>query len=161
MLRASFTSLIFLLLRYYTMHEFVGLIVYPHSFVSWTSLTSCKCYLYTFGWFCCLIALPLPGDSETIKNYALTLAIPEFPCCCELSTYLMKFILFIYLFLWKWSLQKKRDWDIGYPSFPGEDPLQFKRAHLRTVGTAASLSEAWLRCEEGFQDTSGTLVKKL
>nr|KAF6405715.1 hypothetical protein HJG63_018376 [Rousettus aegyptiacus] len=53
--------------------------------------------------------------------------------------------------------KKKRDWDIGYPSFPGEDPLQFKRAHLRTVGTAASLSEAWLRCEEGFQDTSGTL----
>ncbi|ELK18446.1 hypothetical protein PAL_GLEAN10001314 [Pteropus alecto] len=56
------------------------------------------------------------------------------------------------------SLQaKKRDWDTGYPSFPGENSLQFKRAHLRTVGTAASLSEAWLRCEEGFQDTSGTL----
>lgn len=53
--------------------------------------------------------------------------------------------------------KKKRDWDIGYPSFPGENPLQFKRTHLRTVGTAASLSEAWLRCEEGFQDTSGTL----
>ncbi|XP_039706367.1 DNA repair-scaffolding protein-like isoform X3 [Pteropus medius] len=53
--------------------------------------------------------------------------------------------------------EKKRDWDTGYPSFPGENSLQFKRAHLRTVGTAASLSEAWLRCEEGFQDTSGTL----
>ncbi|KAF6323732.1 scaffold protein involved in DNA repair [Rhinolophus ferrumequinum] len=52
--------------------------------------------------------------------------------------------------------KRKRNWDIGYSSFPGEHPWQFRRAGLRTVGTAASLSESWLRCEEGFQDTSGT-----
>nr|XP_019572358.1 PREDICTED: DNA repair-scaffolding protein isoform X1 [Rhinolophus sinicus] len=52
--------------------------------------------------------------------------------------------------------KRKRNWDIGYSSFPGERPRQFRRAGLRTVGTAASLSESWLRCEEGFQDTSGT-----
>uniref|UniRef100_A0A2K5RG23 DUF4502 domain-containing protein n=1 Tax=Cebus imitator TaxID=2715852 RepID=A0A2K5RG23_CEBIM len=53
--------------------------------------------------------------------------------------------------------QRKRSWDIECPSFPGERPLQFRRAGLRTPGAAASLSEAWLRCGEGFQDTSGTL----
>ncbi|KAM5211789.1 DNA repair-scaffolding protein-like isoform 3-T3 [Hipposideros larvatus] len=52
--------------------------------------------------------------------------------------------------------KRKRNWDIGCSSFPGESPRHFRRADLRTVGTAASLSEAWLRCEEGFQDTSGT-----
>nr|KAF6426879.1 scaffold protein involved in DNA repair [Molossus molossus] len=52
--------------------------------------------------------------------------------------------------------KRKRNWDIEYPSFPGEHPPQFRRAGLRTVGAAASLSEAWLRCEEGFQDTPGT-----
>lgn len=54
--------------------------------------------------------------------------------------------------------KRKRNWDIEYSSFPGESPQQFRRAGLRTVGTATSLSEAWLRCEEGFQDTSGTLL---
>ncbi|XP_062936055.1 DNA repair-scaffolding protein isoform X2 [Cynocephalus volans] len=53
--------------------------------------------------------------------------------------------------------KRKRNWDIEYPSFPGERPVQLRRAGLRTVGAAASLSEAWLRCGEGFQDTSGTL----
>uniref|UniRef100_A0A2K6GKA7 DUF4502 domain-containing protein n=1 Tax=Propithecus coquereli TaxID=379532 RepID=A0A2K6GKA7_PROCO len=52
--------------------------------------------------------------------------------------------------------RKKRNWDIEYPSFPGEKPLQLRRAGLRTAGAAASLSKAWLRCGEGFQDTSGT-----
>ncbi|XP_058420530.1 DNA repair-scaffolding protein isoform X3 [Diceros bicornis minor] len=51
---------------------------------------------------------------------------------------------------------RKRNWNIEYSSFPGESPLQFRRAGLRTVGADASLSEAWLRCGEGFQDTSGT-----
>ncbi|XP_049709460.1 DNA repair-scaffolding protein isoform X1 [Elephas maximus indicus] len=54
--------------------------------------------------------------------------------------------------------KRKRNWDIEYPFFPRERPLQFRKASLRTVGAAASLSEAWLRCGEGFQDTSGTLV---
>uniref|UniRef100_A0A2K6K0J9 DUF4502 domain-containing protein n=1 Tax=Rhinopithecus bieti TaxID=61621 RepID=A0A2K6K0J9_RHIBE len=52
--------------------------------------------------------------------------------------------------------RNKRSWDIECPSFPGEGPLQVRRAGLRTAGAAASLSEAWLRCGEGFQDTSGT-----
>uniref|UniRef100_A0A2K5C1F8 DUF4502 domain-containing protein n=1 Tax=Aotus nancymaae TaxID=37293 RepID=A0A2K5C1F8_AOTNA len=53
--------------------------------------------------------------------------------------------------------KRKRSWDIECQSFPGERPLQFRRAVLRTPGAAASLSEAWLRCGKGFQDTSGTL----
>ncbi|XP_030650872.1 DNA repair-scaffolding protein isoform X4 [Nomascus leucogenys] len=53
--------------------------------------------------------------------------------------------------------KRKRSWNIECPSFPGERPLQVRRAGLRTAGAAASLSEAWLRCGEGFQDTSGTL----
>ncbi|XP_047579624.1 DNA repair-scaffolding protein isoform X5 [Lutra lutra] len=53
--------------------------------------------------------------------------------------------------------KRKRNWDIEYPSFPRGSPLKFRRAGLRTVGAAASLSEAWRRCGEGFQDTSGTL----
>ncbi|XP_075861439.1 DNA repair-scaffolding protein isoform X3 [Microcebus murinus] len=52
--------------------------------------------------------------------------------------------------------KRKRNWDAEYPSFPGDRPLQVRRAGLRTAGAAASLSEAWLRCGEGFQDTSGT-----
>ncbi|XP_047697941.1 DNA repair-scaffolding protein isoform X1 [Prionailurus viverrinus] len=54
--------------------------------------------------------------------------------------------------------KRKRNWDIEYPSLPGGSPLKFRRAGLRTVGATASLSEAWLRCGEGFQDTSGTLL---
>ncbi|PNJ46607.1 SPIDR isoform 13 [Pongo abelii] len=51
--------------------------------------------------------------------------------------------------------KRKRSWNIECASFPGERPLQVRRAGLRTAGAAASLSEAWLRCGEGFQDTSG------
>ncbi|XP_057163764.1 DNA repair-scaffolding protein isoform X2 [Ursus arctos] len=54
-------------------------------------------------------------------------------------------------------LMRKRNWDVEYPSFPRGSSLKFRRAGLRTVGATASLSEAWLRCGEGFQDTSGTL----
>uniref|UniRef100_A0A8C6FG35 Scaffold protein involved in DNA repair n=1 Tax=Moschus moschiferus TaxID=68415 RepID=A0A8C6FG35_MOSMO len=46
--------------------------------------------------------------------------------------------------------KRKRNWDAEYPSFPGESPLPCRRAGLRTVGAVASLSEAWLRCGEGF-----------
>ncbi|XP_045417473.1 DNA repair-scaffolding protein isoform X2 [Lemur catta] len=53
--------------------------------------------------------------------------------------------------------KRKRNWDIEHSSFPGERPLQVRRAGPRTAGAAASLSEAWLRCGEGFQDISGTL----
>ncbi|XP_030884871.1 DNA repair-scaffolding protein isoform X2 [Leptonychotes weddellii] len=53
--------------------------------------------------------------------------------------------------------KRQRNWDIEYPSFPRGSPLKFRRAGLRTVGAAASLSEAWLRCGEGFQNTSETL----
>ncbi|XP_045042041.1 DNA repair-scaffolding protein isoform X2 [Desmodus rotundus] len=52
--------------------------------------------------------------------------------------------------------KRKRNLNLEYPSFPGDSPLRLRRAGLRTVGAAASLSEAWLRCEEGFQDTSET-----
>ncbi|XP_060054642.1 DNA repair-scaffolding protein-like [Erinaceus europaeus] len=51
--------------------------------------------------------------------------------------------------------KRKRNWDTDCPSFPGESPLQSSRVGLGTVGTAA-LSEAWLRCGEGFLDTSRT-----
>nr|XP_031547802.1 DNA repair-scaffolding protein-like [Vicugna pacos] len=70
------------------------------------------------------------------------------------NVYLMKLISFF--FLYRLSLQRKRNWGIDYPSFPGETPLQYRRVGLRTVGEAASLSEAWLRCGEGFQETAGT-----
>ncbi|XP_047402241.1 DNA repair-scaffolding protein isoform X1 [Sciurus carolinensis] len=53
------------------------------------------------------------------------------------------------------SHKRKRSGSIEYSSFPEEKPLQC-RTGLRTVGTAASLSEAWLKCGEGFQDTPGT-----
>uniref|UniRef100_A0A8C8YCE2 DUF4502 domain-containing protein n=1 Tax=Prolemur simus TaxID=1328070 RepID=A0A8C8YCE2_PROSS len=56
------------------------------------------------------------------------------------------------------SIFIKRNWDIEHSSFPGERPLQARRAGPRTAGAAASLSEAWLRCGEGFQDISGTLL---
>ncbi|XP_021104679.1 DNA repair-scaffolding protein isoform X3 [Heterocephalus glaber] len=56
--------------------------------------------------------------------------------------------------------KRKRNWDTEYPSFPEERPLQSQRTGLRTVGAAASLSEAWLKCGEGFQDTSGNQVKE-
>ncbi|XP_057388483.1 DNA repair-scaffolding protein isoform X2 [Balaenoptera acutorostrata] len=53
--------------------------------------------------------------------------------------------------------KRKRNRGVEYPSFPGESPLQCRRAGLRTVGAEASLSEAWLRCGEGFQETPETL----
>uniref|UniRef100_A0A8C2NY33 DUF4502 domain-containing protein n=2 Tax=Capra hircus TaxID=9925 RepID=A0A8C2NY33_CAPHI len=52
--------------------------------------------------------------------------------------------------------KRKRSRDAEYPSFPGESPLPCRRAGLRTVGAEASLSEAWLRCGEGFLKSPGT-----
>ncbi|XP_075405760.1 DNA repair-scaffolding protein [Tenrec ecaudatus] len=54
--------------------------------------------------------------------------------------------------------KRKRNWDVQYPFLPRERPVQSRNARLGTVGAAASLSEAWLKCGEGFQDTLGTPV---
>ncbi|KAL1787269.1 DNA repair-scaffolding protein isoform X1 [Sigmodon hispidus] len=48
--------------------------------------------------------------------------------------------------------KRKRNWLIEH-----ERPQQLRGTNLKTVGTAASLSKAWLKCGEGFQDTSETL----
>ncbi|XP_038202336.1 DNA repair-scaffolding protein isoform X2 [Arvicola amphibius] len=53
--------------------------------------------------------------------------------------------------------KRKRNWRIEYPSFLEARPQQSRRANLKTVEAAASLSKAWLRCGEGFQNTSETL----
>uniref|UniRef100_A0A8D0TUW9 Scaffold protein involved in DNA repair n=1 Tax=Sus scrofa TaxID=9823 RepID=A0A8D0TUW9_PIG len=56
--------------------------------------------------------------------------------------------------------KRKRNWDVEYGSFPGENQLQCRRSGRRTVGTAASLSKAWLRCGEGFQETPSLIAEK-
>ncbi|NXI93516.1 SPIDR protein, partial [Psophia crepitans] len=38
--------------------------------------------------------------------------------------------------------------------FPDERPLQLKKSNVRTSVTATSISNAWLRCGDGFQSTS-------
>ncbi|XP_052595909.1 DNA repair-scaffolding protein isoform X3 [Peromyscus californicus insignis] len=53
--------------------------------------------------------------------------------------------------------KRKRNWRVEHPSFLEERPQQSRRANLKTVEAAASLSKAWLKCGEGFQDTSETL----
>ncbi|XP_036052048.1 DNA repair-scaffolding protein isoform X2 [Onychomys torridus] len=53
--------------------------------------------------------------------------------------------------------KRKRNWRVQHPSFLEERPQQSRRANLKTVEAAASLSKAWLKCGEGFQDTSETL----
>ncbi|XP_063499394.1 DNA repair-scaffolding protein isoform X4 [Symphalangus syndactylus] len=83
--------------------------------------------------------LSLDTESDAlILNFTASRTMRNFLCFC--ATLFMR----------------KRSWNIECPSFPGERPLQVRRAGLRTAGAAASLSEAWLRCGEGFQDTSGT-----
>ncbi|KAL6083719.1 hypothetical protein STEG23_014618, partial [Scotinomys teguina] len=52
---------------------------------------------------------------------------------------------------------RKRNWRIEHSSFLEERPQQLRRTNLRTVEAAASLSKAWLKCGEGFQNTSETL----
>ncbi|XP_045147460.1 DNA repair-scaffolding protein [Echinops telfairi] len=54
--------------------------------------------------------------------------------------------------------KRKRNWDVEYPFLPREGPVRSRDAQLGTVGAAASLSEAWLKCGEGFQDSFGTPV---
>ncbi|XP_006880587.1 PREDICTED: DNA repair-scaffolding protein-like [Elephantulus edwardii] len=55
-------------------------------------------------------------------------------------------------------MSRKRNWDSKCFPFPREPGLQVREASLRPVGAAAALSEDWLRCGEGFQDTSGASV---
>ncbi|KFP81682.1 DNA repair-scaffolding protein, partial [Acanthisitta chloris] len=38
--------------------------------------------------------------------------------------------------------------------FPDETPLHLKKSNVRTLVDAASISNAWLRCGDGFQSTS-------
>ncbi|NXY41706.1 SPIDR protein, partial [Ceuthmochares aereus] len=38
--------------------------------------------------------------------------------------------------------------------FPDETLLQLKKSNVRTTGAATSISNAWLRCGDGFQSTS-------
>ncbi|XP_058524585.1 DNA repair-scaffolding protein isoform X1 [Ochotona princeps] len=55
------------------------------------------------------------------------------------------------------GLKRKRNWAIQYLSFPDEGPLQSRGAGVRAAGgVAATVSESWRRCGEGFQDTAGT-----
>ncbi|NWH77885.1 SPIDR protein, partial [Piaya cayana] len=45
-------------------------------------------------------------------------------------------------------------WDAECTPFPDETPLQLKKSNVRTSGAATSISNAWLRCGDGFQSTS-------
>ncbi|NXC38741.1 SPIDR protein, partial [Penelope pileata] len=45
-------------------------------------------------------------------------------------------------------------WNAECTSFPDETPLQLKKSNVRTSVAAASISSAWLRCGDGFQNTS-------
>ncbi|NXJ95585.1 SPIDR protein, partial [Corythaixoides concolor] len=45
-------------------------------------------------------------------------------------------------------------WNAECTPFPDETPLQLKKSSVRTSVAAASISNAWLRCGDGFQSTS-------
>ncbi|NXI72658.1 SPIDR protein, partial [Anseranas semipalmata] len=45
-------------------------------------------------------------------------------------------------------------WNTECTSFPDKAPLQLKKSNVRTSGAATSISNAWLRCGDGFQSTS-------
>ncbi|NWT85397.1 SPIDR protein, partial [Lanius ludovicianus] len=45
-------------------------------------------------------------------------------------------------------------WRAGCTPFPDETPLHLKKSNVRTSVSAASISNAWLRCGDGFQSTS-------
>ncbi|KAM4686867.1 DNA repair-scaffolding protein [Amazona ochrocephala] len=52
------------------------------------------------------------------------------------------------------SRKRKRFWNVECTSFPDEAPLQLKKSNVRTSVAATSVSNAWLRCGDGFQSTS-------
>ncbi|NWX29298.1 SPIDR protein, partial [Notiomystis cincta] len=45
-------------------------------------------------------------------------------------------------------------WNAECTPFPDETPLHLKKANVRTPVSAASISNSWLRCGDGFQSTS-------
>ncbi|NXW20341.1 SPIDR protein, partial [Circaetus pectoralis] len=45
-------------------------------------------------------------------------------------------------------------WNAECTPFPDETPLQLKKSNVRTSVAATSISDAWLRCGDGFQSTS-------
>ncbi|NWW89592.1 SPIDR protein, partial [Rhynochetos jubatus] len=45
-------------------------------------------------------------------------------------------------------------WSAECTPFPDETPLQLKKSNVRTSVSATSISNAWLRCGDGFQSTS-------
>ncbi|NXR10224.1 SPIDR protein, partial [Semnornis frantzii] len=44
-------------------------------------------------------------------------------------------------------------WNAECAPFPDETPLQLKKSSVRTSVASASISNAWLRCGDGFQST--------
>ncbi|XP_068860813.1 DNA repair-scaffolding protein isoform X3 [Aphelocoma coerulescens] len=52
------------------------------------------------------------------------------------------------------STKRKRLWSAERTPFPDETPLRLKKSNVRTSVSAASISNAWLRCGDGFQSTS-------
>ncbi|NXS78258.1 SPIDR protein, partial [Erpornis zantholeuca] len=45
-------------------------------------------------------------------------------------------------------------WNTDCTPFPDETPLCLKKSNVRTSVSATSISNAWLRCGDGFQSTS-------
>uniref|UniRef100_A0A8D0FQC4 DUF4502 domain-containing protein n=1 Tax=Strix occidentalis caurina TaxID=311401 RepID=A0A8D0FQC4_STROC len=54
---------------------------------------------------------------------------------------------------------RKRFWNAECTPFPDEMPLQLKKSNIRTSVAATSISNAWLRCGDGFRSTSVLEVK--
>uniref|UniRef100_A0A8C0UV35 Scaffold protein involved in DNA repair n=1 Tax=Cyanistes caeruleus TaxID=156563 RepID=A0A8C0UV35_CYACU len=52
------------------------------------------------------------------------------------------------------SALRKRLWNAECTPFPDETPLHLKKSNVRTSVSAAWISNAWLRCGDGFQSTS-------
>uniref|UniRef100_A0A663E5A7 Scaffold protein involved in DNA repair n=1 Tax=Aquila chrysaetos chrysaetos TaxID=223781 RepID=A0A663E5A7_AQUCH len=52
------------------------------------------------------------------------------------------------------SRKRKRFWNAECTPFPDETTLQLKKSNVRTSVAATSISDAWLRCGDGFQSTS-------
>ncbi|XP_014112410.1 PREDICTED: DNA repair-scaffolding protein isoform X2 [Pseudopodoces humilis] len=50
--------------------------------------------------------------------------------------------------------KRKRLWNAECTPFPDETPLHLKKSNARTSVSAAWISNAWLRCGDGFQSTS-------
>uniref|UniRef100_A0A8C9NH98 Scaffold protein involved in DNA repair n=1 Tax=Serinus canaria TaxID=9135 RepID=A0A8C9NH98_SERCA len=50
--------------------------------------------------------------------------------------------------------KRKRLWNTECTPFPDETPLGLKKSNIRTPVSATSISNAWLRCGDGFESTS-------